>query len=502
MSEQVPGNQDTNGQGPRRVGPRPLHRPRVDPDSEAVFRRPDGVSSAFAPRDALTARPSPVQRPPESLAEAFGKSEQGQQGLQRPPGASQAGQQGKEPPEPFWNPEAETDPWRNPGTGAVLGEPAAAEEDSAPKKRADRKLSISELLLGRSVARSVVIVLAVAALLVGAVGGVTGWLIGRSGTALTDGSATLSQVDSDVQRAPGSTANVVKRANPAVVSLEVTVGNGGMFGSGVVISQDGYILTNNHVVSKAKDNKDAKITAVFNDGTRTQAKVVGTDPKTDLAVVKVNVSNPTVIQFGKSKDVAVGDPVIAIGSPLEYKSSVTTGIVSGMHRPVVAAGENGDPPVTYDAIQTDAAINHGNSGGALLNSSGALIGINSAIKSSGPQGGSIGIGFAIPVDQARQIAQGLIRNGSVKHASLGANVRSVSATSSEGAQLANVQEGGAAAKSGLKEGDVITKFGGRRVDNADQLQVDVLTAPIGKPIPVQVVRGGATQTISVTLQSD
>ncbi|WP_020498433.1 S1C family serine protease [Sciscionella marina] len=493
MSEQA------NGRGAPRIGPRPLHRPQVDPESAAVFGRPDGVPSAFAPRDALPTRPQPVGRPPESLTEAFG-GHGGETGLQRPPSG---GEPDKGQPDPFWDPDAETDPWRDPGTGAVLGAPAVSEQESdAANKPKDTKLSLTGLLFGRSVARGALVVLAVAALLIGAVGGVTGWLIGRSGTALTDGSATLAQVDSNVERPKGSVADVVKRAAPAVVSLEVVVGNGGQFGSGVVISPDGYILTNNHVVAQAASNKSATITAVFNDGTRSKAQIVGRDAKTDLAVVKVNVTNPTAIQLGRSSGVQVGDSVIAIGSPLEYKSSVTTGIVSGLNRPVVAAGENGDPPVTYDAIQTDAAINHGNSGGPLLNSSGALIGINSAIKSSGPQGGSIGIGFAIPVDQARQIAQGLIRNGSVKHASLGANVRSVSATSSQGAQLANVAPGGAAAKAGLKEGDVITRFAGNRVDNAEQLQVDVLTSPIGKPIPMQIVRGGASQTITVTLQSD
>lgn len=495
MSEESNGQQHAD-----RVGPRPLYRPQVDPSAEAVFGRPDGVSSAFAPRDGVSPRPQPVSAPPESLSEAFGRPDETAAGLQRPP--QQYDERGQEP-EPFWDSEAESDPWRDPGVGAVLGAPAVAEGEtgSGSKPRA-RKLAVTELLTGRTVARSTLVVLAVATLLVGAVGGVTGWLIGRAGTGLTDGTATISQVDSGVERGPGSVANVVHRITPSVVSLEIVSGNSGEIGSGVVIDKAGYVLTNNHVVSKAASDKRAKITAVWQDGTRTGAKIVGRDAKTDLAVVKVNVSNPRVIQMGRSSDVAVGDSVIAVGSPLDLKSSVTRGIVSALHRPVVSAGESGDPPVTYDAIQTDASINQGNSGGPLVNKSGALIGINSAIRSSGAKGGSIGIGFAIPVDQAHDVAQGLIRNGSVHHATLGVNVRSVSATSSQGAQVANVRKGGAAQRAGLKEGDVITKYNGKRVDSSDQFKVDVLTSHIGQKVSLQVVRGGATKTITATLQSD
>jgi S1-C subfamily serine protease len=493
----------TENDQPDRIGPRPLDRPQVDAQSQAVFGRPAGVDGAFAPVNRPAAGPQPVAQPPEALATAFGKPADAE-GLQRPPGELPDG--GRRHEDTFWEPEAERDPWRDPGAGAVLAAPAVAAEKDKDVVAAHpaKQLSVADLLFGKTVARKALITLSVLALLVGATGGLVGWLIGSSGTALTDGSATLSQVEPGVQRAPGSISSIAKNASPAVVSLEVTAGSGGSLGSGVMIDAGGYIVTNNHVVSIAASNPQAKITAVFSDGTRTTAKIVGRDPKTDLAVVKVAVSNPKVIQLGKSSDVAVGDSVVAIGSPLGLSSTVTSGIVSALHRPVVAAGENGDPPVTYDAIQTDAPINHGNSGGALVDSSGALIGINSAIRSGGsdPQGGSIGIGFAIPVDEVKQIAEGLIRHGSVKHPNLGVNVRSVSATSSEGAQIANVTKGGAAEKAGIKEGDVVTKFGSQRIDTAEQLQVAVLTAKIGEKVPMQIVRGGATQTITVMLTSD
>jgi S1-C subfamily serine protease len=219
-------------------------------------------------------------------------------------------------------------------------------------------------------------------------------------------------------------------------------------------------------------------------------------------VVKVDVSNPTVIQMGRSSRLAVGDPVIAIGSPLGLASTVTSGIVSALHRAVTTAGQNGGPPVVYDAIQTDAPINHGNSGGALVNASGALVGINSAISSSSQHGGSIGLGFAIPVDQARAIAQGLIRHGSVHHAKLGVNVRSVSANSSEGAQIVNVSKGSPAAKAGITEGDVVTKLGDRRITSAAELRAAVLEHAPGDSVPVTVVRGGVQHTLHLVLGSD
>jgi S1-C subfamily serine protease len=205
------------------------------------------------------------------------------------------------------------------------------------------------------------------------------------------------------------------------------------------------------VISAATADAATKITAVFFDGKRVEAKIVGADAKTDLAVVKVNVPNPTALQIGKSADLQVGDSVMAVGSPLALQNSVTSGIVSALNRPVTAGGDGGSPPVIYEAIQTDAAINHGNSGGALVDATGALVGINSAIRSSSSEGGSIGIGFAIPSDYAVKIAKSLIKDGKVVHPDIGINASStVAGSSTMGAQVRNVAPGGPAASAGIK----------------------------------------------------
>jgi S1-C subfamily serine protease len=515
MNEQQPGPEQPpatpvsgvdDGQG-RRIGPRPLDRPAVDPSLAAEFGRPQGVESAFAPRAAQPVNGSIALAPPppEALSMAFGRPDSaGDTLLQRAPGSVPFGSEPHVEPV-FWQDSADRDPWRDPGAGAILGPPVAAADedggdDAKPAPKAGPLLSVPELLFGRRVKPIALATLAGVALLIGVGGGVAGWAIAQSGNPLTS-SVTLSQVDPGKERAPGSIADIVKRAEAAVVQIEVQVGSGGSLGSGVMIDSAGYVLTNNHVVSAAASDPTATLRVVFSDGTKTDAKIVGRDPKTDLAVVKVSVTNPTVIQLGKSSSLAVGDQVIAIGSPLGLSSSVTSGIVSAVNRPLQAAGEGGDPPVTYDAIQTDAAINHGNSGGALLDDTGALVGINSAILSPGDTG-SIGIGFAIPIDFARRIAESLISTGQVKHADIGLNARSVSAVSTDGAQVQNVKQGGAADKAGIVEGDVITKFGGRAIRTADELQVAVIEHSIGETVPVQIVRQGRQMVLQVTTQSD
>jgi S1-C subfamily serine protease len=392
----------------------------------------------------------------------------------------------------------------------MVGPPAdtgvePAETGHEPVKPAGPLLSVPELLFGRRVKPSALVVLLVAALLVGAVGGVTGWALGNGGSALTDVGNNLTQTNTANERAPGSVAGITARVAPAVVSLEVQAGTSGDVGSGVVIDPKGYILTNNHVIAVAAGGAGS-ITAVFSTGVRVPATIVGRDPVTDLAVLKVNATNLTVIKLGTSGGLRPGDPVIAIGSPLGLAGTVTSGIVSALNRPVLIPGENGGPSVVYDAIQTDAAINPGNSGGALVDATGALIGVNSANQTYGGSdsggGGSIGLGFAIPIDQATKIAQSLIRTGTVKHATLGVNTRDVSATASLGAQVDNVVQGGAAAAAGIAEGDVITKFGGRGISSSVELQVAVLDDSPGQSVTVQFARQGQQHTVQVTLQSD
>ncbi|MDQ0377264.1 S1C family serine protease [Amycolatopsis thermophila] len=502
--------QDTAG-APRtepRLAPRPLDRPPVDPAEAGAFGRPHGVEGAFDKLYAPGTRNGDkiVSTPPapESLAEAFGRPPGAEDvRLQRP--AEDSGRRPGEPEPPLWS--RMTDPWRDPGSAAVLSRPALEpgnDDDEDSERPRSAQLSLPELLFGRRVKPVALGLLGVICLLIGAVGGLIGWWLGGAGDSLT-GSATISEAEAGKERAPGSIAGIAQRVAPAVVSIEVKSGQSGSVGSGVMIDPQGYAITNNHVISLATSDPQAKITAVFTDGTRTEARVVGTDPKTDLAVVKVAVSNPVVLQVGDPANLEPGDSVIAVGSPLGLENTVTSGIVSALHRPVTAAGENGEPPVTYDAIQTDAPINRGNSGGALVDSTGALVGINSSIRTDGGadgSGGSIGIGFAIPADDAIKIARTLIGSGQVKHADIGVNAASVAAETSEGAQVLNVADGGPAARAGIAEGDVITRLGDRLVRNAAELTVAVRQHDIGETVPVQLVRQGRTLVVDVTLGSD
>ncbi|GAB3481866.1 S1C family serine protease [Amycolatopsis cihanbeyliensis] len=503
-------NQEHPAARENRLGPRPVNRPPVDQTQAAVFGRPRGVQGSFdklySPdsRNGRAEGMAMTPPPPESLAEAFRRPQGAERVVLQRPQDGNGGSPAEESEHPLWS--RQGDPWRDPGAGAVLGGPAVRSEEDA-EDNAERPrgalLSLPEVLFGRRVKPTALALLGAVALLVGAVGGVVGWFLSSAGDSLT-GELNIAEAQAGKERPAGSVADIAGRVAPAVVSIEVKSGQDGQVGSGVVLDSDGYVVTNNHVVSSATRDDQAEITAVFIDGTRAEARIVGTDPKTDLAVIKVNVPNPVVIEVGKSADLAAGDSVVAVGSPFGLENTVTEGIVSALNRPVTAPGENGDPPVTYDAIQTDAAINPGNSGGALVDSTGALVGINSLIRTVGSrgEGGSIGLGFAIPVDQVVRISEALIRDGAVKHADLGVNAASVSANTSEGAQIRNVTAGGPAANAGIAEGDVITKVGDRPVRNAAELTVAVREYEIGEVVPVQLVRANRKLTVDVTLGSD
>ncbi|WP_104477743.1 trypsin-like peptidase domain-containing protein [Actinokineospora auranticolor] len=489
--------------GVDRVGPRPLERPAVDPTAAAAFGRPAGVAGAFSPaaagRAAFGELPS-APPTPEALVSAFGRPRGETAVLQRPPGSrAPDGEQ----EDALWSPEP--DPWRDPAAGAVIGPPAVDEPEAEKKAEvtgAGTQLSLTDVLFGRRVKPLALGVLGLVALVIGAAGGLVGWFLARGGDSLTS-DVTLATVEPAKERPAGSVADIAQRVRPAVVSIEVKIQQGGGTGSGVMIDAAGYIVTNWHVVTlEGRADQSAKITTVFTDGRRVDAKLVGTDAKTDLAVIKVDVPDATVLQFGNSDELQVGDSVLAIGSPLGLTDTVTQGIVSALHRPVVAGGDNGEAPITYDAIQTDAAVNQGNSGGPLVDSTGALVGINSAIRSSAGNTGSVGLGFAIPSNDAKRIAEAIIRDGQVKHADLGANVKSVSAETAEGAQVVNVTDNGAAAKAGIVEGDVIRKVGDRLVRNAAELTVAVRQHQPGQSVPVVLARQGRELTIQVTLGSD
>jgi serine protease Do len=266
-------------------------------------------------------------------------------------------------------------------------------------------------------------------------------------------------------------------------------------GSGVIASQDGYILTNNHVV----DGVDT-VKVELPDNRTFTAKVVGTDPATDLAVVKIDAKNLPTLVFGDSDAVKVGDVALAIGNPLGVGETVTSGIISAKGR------QTPDGSDSYqDFLQTDAAINHGNSGGALVNAAGQLIGINSQILS--PSDGNIGLGFAIPSNMAKHVMDQLISGGTVRRAKLGVTVQRITAdlasslglASAQGALVSNVEDGSAAARAGLKQGDVITHYNGKAVADNNQLRNAVAATTPGTSVPVQILRNGKSDTLQATV---
>jgi putative serine protease PepD len=407
--------------------------------------------------------------------------------------------------------------------------------------------------------------LVVAAVAVAAVvGGVSGAGIGvwayssNSDTVATSGSGPASITVNDSKDATSITAVAVK-ASPSVVTINVTGTDAAGTGSGIVLSSDGYVLTNTHVVTLDGETGSAKIQVETNDGRLYTAKVVGTDPIDDLAVVKLQgVSGMQPAKFADSSKVNVGDTAIAIGAPLGLAGTVTNGIVSALNRSITVAssaapttsgdgdgdssggsgsGSGGGPfdfwnfgqgqggsggsqapstpaqsTIALSVIQTDAAINPGNSGGALLDSDGEVIGVNCAIASAsdststtGGQSGSIGVGFAIPSNIAIRIANDIIKTGSATHGLLGATVEDVttdgSATTSKvvGASIQSVVAGGAAAAAGLKAGDVVTSINGIPVTGSTDLTAQVRALQGGAKATIDFVRGGRSMSVKVTL---
>jgi putative serine protease PepD len=301
----------------------------------------------------------------------------------------------------------------------------------------------------------------------------------------------------------GSVARVADTVLPSVVSIQFSGAQGAGSGSGIVIDESGLILTNNHVVEGAADG--GSLNVAFQDGTSTSAEIVGRDPSADIAVIRVDgVDNLQAVKLGSSADLQVGETVVAIGSPLGLSGTVTTGIVSAKNRPVLPGSTAGDESV-LNAIQTDAAINPGNSGGALVNLKGELVGVNSAIAtlgaSAGAQSGSIGLGFAIPIDQAKWISDQLIENGSAQHARLGVSVESATGEV-RGATVKTVEPGSTADDIGLAVDDVITGFDTQAIDSADSLVAAVRSAEPGTTVTITVVRGGDTKTMDATLEAD
>ncbi len=374
-----------------------------------------------------------------------------------------------------------------------------------------------------------------AAVLVGALllGGAAG--VGGSATyrAFTDGdtgpagttspSSTPFEATKTTLVKDGTVEKVAQAVLPSVVKVNVAGQSGAGSGSGIVLSKDGKILTNNHVVALA--GQGGAITVNFNDGSTKKATVIGTDPLTDVAVIQVqDVSDLTPASLGKSGDLKVGQSVVAVGSPYGLDATVTSGIVSALNRPVSVSAEErpqlpfgGQQPqqgqgqnlsTTYPAIQTDAAINPGNSGGPLVDMSGRVVGINSSIRTasnatSGQSGGSIGLGFAIPIDEVLPIVNQITDKQQPTHARLGVSVTDASGNSlTQGALLRRIEDGAAAQKAGLKTGDVITKVDDQVIDGSESLVATIRGHRPGDSVEITYVRGGNTSTTTADLGSD
>jgi len=374
----------------------------------------------------------------------------------------------------------------------------------------------------------------------GAYAGLQMW--GGSNTSASQGPTAVTVNNPDDVNA---TTAIASKVLPSVVTISAQGATGAGTGSGVVLSDDGYVVTNTHVVTLDGQSGNARLSVTTSDGRVYGATVVGTDPTYDLAVIKLqNASGLTPVEWADSSDLNVGDSTVAVGAPLGLSNTVTTGIVSALNRsiqvassaaPSDGADENGDEqggqggqesPFFFDfgqgqqrtqasetikiaVIQTDAAINPGNSGGALVDSQGRLIGINVAIASAGGssssgQAGSIGVGFAIPSDVAKRVSSEIIENGSATHGLLGASVQdstAVQGATITGAYVAEATAGGAAAEAGLQQGDIITKFNGVPVASSVDLTAQVRALAAGATAEVTYVRSGQERTAEVTLGS-
>ncbi|QUC63060.1 trypsin-like peptidase domain-containing protein [Streptomyces sp. A2-16] len=454
---------------------------------------PPNASGAAPGPELVHAGPAPA------YASAEGGAQQGAGGAPQYPGPG---------PEGAWPPP------QNPGTpsygdggaggaggvgaGGVWG---AGYQQPAPKPKSGRGGLVAAIL--------------VAALVAGGLGGGLGYTLAKNND---DGSSTTlsaSESGGSVKRDAGTVAGVAQKALPSTVTIEAesTSGEGGT-GTGFVFDTQGHIVTNNHVVAEAVDG--GKLTATFPNGKKYDAEVVGHAQGYDVAVIKLKnaPSDLRPLTLGNSDQVAVGDSTIAIGAPFGLSNTVTTGIISAKNRPVASSDGSGSNASYMSALQTDASINPGNSGGPLLDAQGNVIGINSAIQSTSggglggtSQSGSIGLGFAIPINQAKYVAQQLIQTGKPVYAKIGASVSLED--SSGGAKIttegaggsAPVEAGGPAAKAGLKPGDVITKLDDHVIDSGPTLIGEIWTHKPGDKVKITYERDGRTRTVDLTLGS-
>ncbi|MFD0720437.1 S1C family serine protease [Streptomyces globosus] len=401
-----------------------------------------------------------------------------------------------------WPPPPPAVPAYGAGGGHGAGWGAFPHDGAAPAKRPGKGGLVAAVLA--------------AALLAGGVGGGVGyWAAERNDSGFGSTTITAGNTPKDLKREPGSIAGLAAGALPSVVTLQASAGGGdgeGGTGTGFVYDQQGHILTNNHVVASAANG--GRLSATFSDGKKYEAEVVGRAQGYDVAVIKLK--NPPAglkpLPLGNSDKVAVGDATIAIGAPFGLSNTVTTGIVSAKDRPVASGDGSGAKNSYMSALQTDASINPGNSGGPLLDSRGAVIGINSAIQSAGGGGlgapaGSIGLGFAIPINQAKNVAESLIKTGKPVYPVISVSVDLQSkvdgAKISEQGAPANelVDPNGPAGKAGLRPGDIITRFGDRPIDSGPTLISEIWTHKPGDVVKLTYLREGKPSTVDITLGS-
>ncbi len=478
----------------------PMSAPAVAPEAAAGLGGPPAGPSATpahgVPMGASPAAPEAVAGPGTPPAAPAATPAHGLP-MSAPPAAPEPAPAPQDAPAA--GPWARYDPWAAPAAVAPLQQADPVEEDVKRRRGRRRRALVGGAL--------------VIALMSGVGGGVVGVQLERNGGI---GAVELPQAGVEApDRDPDSVAGIAAQALPSVVTLHVSGGGKAGTGTGFVLDDRGHILTNDHVVEPAGKNGD--ITVTFHSGDTAEATVVGRDSGYDLAVVRVKgVRGLTPLPLGNSDNVQVGDPVVAIGAPFDLAGTVTSGIISARERPITAGGENGDgSDVSYvDALQTDAPINPGNSGGPLLDGKGRVVGINSAIRSAdggldpeGGQSGSIGLGFAIPINQGKRVAEELIEHGKATHPVIGITLdmeyggdgARVAAEGSDGGPP--VSTGGPGAKAGIRPGDVITKVDGRPVHSGEELIVKTRAHRPGDRLELTLERNGEERTVSLVLGS-